>query len=396
MIFRGTLVYLDATGKIVQMELTTHTYDETLEGLKQPQLIEKMTKNFKLKRFEEAYIYATRIIDRKELLELGKYALFHLEIEYAIRIYRLCVSPDMVFALNSIKHIEEKNLLSGHVLVLLNRFDEAQVMFLASSCPNEALSMRRDLMHWDSAMKLAKGLAFDEIPYISYEYGKQLEFVGDHPTALKMFEKGITKSENDREHNEQCACGIARTSLKIGDIRRGVELAIKLPNKQVKRDCGAILESIRQYAEAGNLYEIGEAWDKAALVYIKSKNWTKVGELLPSITSPKIHSQYGKAREADGYYKDAYKAYMNAKEYENAIRIQLDFLKNPEKAVKIVKDHQSIEGAKMIAVFFQKFGDYASAVQFLVMSKCTEEAFQLARMHGLLELYAESLGLMIN
>lgn len=40
---------------------------------------------------------------------------------------------------------------------------------------------------------------------------------------------------------------------------------------------------------------------------------------------------------------------MNAKEYENAIRIQLDHLKNPELAVRIVKEAQSIEGAKMVA-----------------------------------------------
>jgi len=32
-------------------------------------------------------------------------------------------------------------------------------------------------MHWDAAMKLAKGLAPLEIPYISVEYGKQLEFM---------------------------------------------------------------------------------------------------------------------------------------------------------------------------------------------------------------------------
>jgi WD repeat-containing protein 19 len=144
--------------------------------------------------------------------------------------------------------------------------------------------------------------------------------------------------------------------------------------------------------EAGNLYEKGEAWDKAANVYIKCKNWAKVGELLNLVTSTKIHSQYAKAKEAEGYFKEAFKAYMNAKEYENAIRIQLDQLKNPEQAVKIVKETQSIEGAKMVASFFQKFGDYASAVQFLVMSKCNDEAFNLARLHGLMELYGDSLG----
>ena len=140
------------------------------------------------------------------------------------------------------------------------------------------------------------------------------------------------------------------------------------------------------------MYKKGESWDKAANVYIKCKNWGKVAELLHLITSPKIHSQYGKAKEADGYYKEAFKAYINAKEYENAIRIQLDHLKNPEQAVKVVKDTQSIEGAKMVANFFQKFGDYPSAIQFLVMSRCFEEAFQLARMHGQMEFYAESLG----
>lgn len=84
----------------------------------------------------------------------------------------------------------------------------------------------------------------------------------------------------------------------------------------------------------------------------KTQNFSirnKVGELLNFVTSPKIHSQYGKAKEADGYYKEAYKAYLTAKEYENAIRIQLDFLKNPEQAVKIVRETQSIEGAKMVA-----------------------------------------------
>ena len=40
------------------------------------------------------------------------------------------------------KHIEEKNLLCGHILVLLSKFDKAQEMFMASSCPIEALNVK--------------------------------------------------------------------------------------------------------------------------------------------------------------------------------------------------------------------------------------------------------------
>ncbi len=42
--------------------------------------------------------------------------------------------------------------------------------------------------------------------------------------------------------------------------------------------------------------------------------------------------------------------------------------------------------------FFQKLNDYGSAIQFLVMSQCNDEAFQLAQTHGQMETYAEIIG----
>ena len=82
--------------------------------------------------------------------------------------------------------------------------------------------MRRDLLHWDSALQLAKALSPDQIPYISKEYAQQLEFTGDYTNALSHYEKGITKEENQREHDESCAAGVARMSIRMGDIRRYV------------------------------------------------------------------------------------------------------------------------------------------------------------------------------
>lgn len=48
----------------------------------------------------------------------------------------------------------------------------------------------------------------------------------------------------------------------------------------------------------------------------------KIGELLPSISSPKILIQYAKAKEADGRYKESAQAYKAAKDFDNLTRYE--------------------------------------------------------------------------
>ena len=48
-------------------------------------------------------------------------------------------------------------------------------------------------------------------------------------------------------------------------------------------------------------------------------------------------------------YKEAVVAYENAKQWNSVICIYLDHLNNPEKAVNIVRETQSLEGAKLVA-----------------------------------------------
>ncbi len=91
-------------------------------------------------------------------------------------------------------------------------------------------------------------------------------------------------------------------------------------------------------------------------------------------------------------FKEAASAYKAAKDYDSVIRINLDHLQNPEEAVKIVNETKSVDGAKMVAKFFQKIGDFASAIQFLVLSRCNDSAFLLAQEHQKMEQYAEIIG----
>ena len=52
----------------------------------------------------------------------------------------------------------------------------------------------------------------------------------------------------------------------------------------------------------------------------------------------------------------------------------------------------STEGAKMVARFFIKLSDFSSAIQFLVISHCVDEAFQLAQQHAKMDLFADIVG----
>ncbi|KAK6036114.1 hypothetical protein COOONC_26381, partial [Cooperia oncophora] len=140
---------------------------------------------------------------------------------------------------------------------------------------------------------------------------------------------------------------------------RGIQLARDLHGRVVKRDCAIILEQLKQYGEAADLYELGQFYDRAAAVCMKAKAWGKVGELLPKVRSPKIHAQYGKIMEAEKRYKEA-----------AVVRMLLDHLNMAEEAVKVVRESRSVEGAKLVAKFFSQLGDHASAIRFLVLSNC--------------------------
>ncbi|KAM4052553.1 WD repeat-containing protein 19 [Anomaloglossus baeobatrachus] len=392
LLHNGELTCQTQSGMLNNIFLGTHSFLNNSKNEEPKELKKMLTQTLMLRRFSDAWKVCTLLNTEEAWNELARACLHHMEVEFAVRVYRTIGNVGMVMSLEQIKGIEDHNLLAGHLAMFSNDFNLAQDLYLASSNPICALEVRRDLQHWDSALQLAKRLAPNQIPFISKEYAIQLEFTGDYVNALAHYEKGMTADSAYQEHDETCLAGVARMSIRMGDIRRGVNQALKHPSRLLKKDCGAILESMKQFSEAAQLYEKGQYYDKAASVYIRCKNWAKVGELLPNVSSPKIHLQYAKAKEADGKYKEAALAYENARDWDNVIRIYLDHLNNPEKAVGIVKETQSLEGAKMVARFFLRLGDYGSAIQFLVLSKCNNEAFQLAQQHNQMEIYADVIG----
>ncbi|XP_045076362.1 WD repeat-containing protein 19-like, partial [Coregonus clupeaformis] len=392
LLYNGELTCQTQSGKTSSVALSTHTFlththSPSAHTHTPEELSQELTQALMLKRFPEAWELCKVLGGPAGWAEMGRSCLIHMEVDLAVRVFRMSGNVGMVMSLQGIKGIEDRSLLAGHLAMFLNDYNLAQDLYLESTCPNAALEMRRDLQHWDSALMLAKRLAEDQIPFISKEYAVQLEFIGDYVNALSLYEKGIT--HNNKEHDEACQGGVARMSIRMGDIRRGAAQAISHPSRGLKKDCGVILENMKQFSEAAQLYEKGQYYDKAASVYIRCKNWSKVGELLPQVSSPKIHLQYAKAKEVDGKFKEAAQAYESARDWDNVIRVLLEHLNNPEDAVRIVRETQSIDGAKMVARFFLRLSDYGSAIQFLVLSHCNDEAFQLAQQHGQMDVYAD-------
>jgi WD repeat-containing protein 19 len=398
----GQVVLETASGRLTQMTLSTHEVaGSNIHDIHKGSLEQALSKQLKLHRFGEAW-QTCQILNRKEAWEqLAESLLRNLEIEFAIRVYRHIGNVGMVWSLQSIQNIEDQKLLSGHIAMFLQEFDMAQDWYLKSSQPVAALQMRRDLMQWDQALQLAGKLAPEQIPYIAREYAQQLEFVGNYTEALNHYERGLLEVQpssykkaltEHEHHNNQCRAGVARTAIRCGDIRRGVSIAADTSSsRQLKQECADILVGMKQLNEAAMLYEKGEFYDRAASAYIRLKNWEKVGEMLIYVSSPKIRLQYAKAKEADGEYQEAVTAYEMARDMDSVVRLNLEHLNNPEEAVHVVQETKSIEGAKMVARFFQKLNDYCSAIRFLVMSHCHDEAFQLARQHHQMQVYGEIL-----
>ena len=94
---------------------------------------------------------------------LGTEAMRRHDVDFAMRVFRHVGDVGMVWSLEEFRDLEDKKLLAGHVCMILGEYDQAQALYLQSGTPTEALHMRRDLLHWDQALRLATKLAPDQI-----------------------------------------------------------------------------------------------------------------------------------------------------------------------------------------------------------------------------------------
>ncbi|KAJ1556127.1 WD repeat-containing protein 19, partial [Cladochytrium tenue] len=434
------------SGKLTTVRLTTHEPMNAKAILKEPEMA------------QELWAMVDKITARKAWMMVAETSLHALDIKTAKRIYRQVLhdtgavmtltalegSDDMISFDNMDEAgggpsaaapvgsgrgaaCEDRLALAGHICVIFGDFDQAQELFLRSTDPLAALELRRDLMQWDQALRLAERLAPDQVTFVARECATRLEVERRYAEALDMYGRaletlsaaswagggagaGVGGSTGERslaglcrwpgrraaeieEHQVLCSAGVARMTFRMGDVTRGMKMIGNADDPKLLADCGVILENIKMFNEAGGLYERAGAWEKAADVYIKGKMWNKIGPLLDKITSPRIFQQYAVAKEATKEYKEAATAYERGKDYENLVRLYVDHLQDIDAAVSVVRETRSKESARIVSRFFQGMRDFRSVVEFLVMAGMTDEAFEVAQVkdmkqHGVMDHFA--------
>uniref|UniRef100_A0A8D9BEH2 WD repeat-containing protein 19 n=1 Tax=Cacopsylla melanoneura TaxID=428564 RepID=A0A8D9BEH2_9HEMI len=379
---KGMLTIVSSSNK--PMDITLDTHKTTIHNPAQTLDI-SLQKTLKLLNWKEAWNICAVQNLTDSWRRFAEACLQNIEFTWAIRAYQSLDEASMVWCLESlIEEEEDTSILCGHVAALLGNHDIAQQRYLTSDEPTMALTLRRDLRQWREALALATSLSSEQTPLISCDYAQQLEMTGQYAQALSYYQKCLdltTPEQQDNECQRKCKEGIARTSIRVGDFRLGIRLAAESNSSVLKNECADILQQFNKLNDAVTLYESANNYEKAATCYIQLKNWTKIGQLLPHVKSVSTFIQYAKAREAMGNFKESVDAYERAEDYDNVVRVDLDHLNDIRHAVDTVNAKKCVEGAKRIADYCNKHGDFGAAIHFLILSKCYQDAFLLSQEH---------------
>lgn len=342
--------------------------------------------------FKEAWQCVRELSNHDDLMNnLLQKCLESLRIDIACEIYRHQRKVSFVFRLEKLMNIEDINLLCGHVLVILEHYDKAEMKFLASPKPCEALKMRQYLQHWERAYELTRQYAADQIHATALQYGQHLEFKGKYSEAITKYEEVLGARDSISE--QQLAStqgGVARCCLRVGNVMKGTALA-KEGSKILQSECADILEKLKQYETAAELQTIAGNLEKACELYIQASRIDQAKRLIRNITTPKIHAMYAKEMEKRKHYKEALASYRVVKDSLSMIRLYLYNLKQPNEAFALAREMKDPQCAETVADFARRRGDNHAAIEFFIISDQLEHAFEVAKEEELFPVFGKFL-----
>eukprot|EP00592_Proboscia_alata_P010792 CAMPEP_0194365242 /NCGR_PEP_ID=MMETSP0174-20130528/13242_1 /TAXON_ID=216777 /ORGANISM="Proboscia alata, Strain PI-D3" /LENGTH=1418 /DNA_ID=CAMNT_0039139787 /DNA_START=461 /DNA_END=4717 /DNA_ORIENTATION=+ len=390
----GTLVTVEST--IFDVVRSTHDQNMPKNDIR------SFARNVALLRLEDAWIDALKIGLKHYWLALANKSMQVMEVDLAIRIYRELGDAGMVFSLQQLSEIEDKHLLAGHLsLILMDDYDHAQALFLTSSKPCTAVDMRVDLMQWEQAVTLATSFAPERTPELLQKYGECLEAQGEYESSLRTYEMAVGALEDmghidlGRNIKIYCTRGIARTTLRLGNVAYGIQIVRDIEDKHLCCECASILVSMKQFHDAAVLYEFAGKDDEAAELFIKEKDKRNASRVMEKASSSHLYLSYGSLCEEEGDYKAAVDSYERGNDAMSVIRLCLGKLNDPEKAFSLVRTstkYRSLRsGVKMVADYCEKKSNFLAAIEFWLISEENDRALELAKSNKCMDNFVELL-----
>jgi WD repeat-containing protein 19 len=180
--------------------------------------------------------------------------------------------------------------------------------------------------------------------------------------------------------------------LRVGNITQGVQIAVDLGDTDLHLECAKILEDMKQWARAAQLYEASGMLEKAAKIFIAAKSFSQASRLIARVSDPRLLVQYARACESEKRFEEAAQVYETGGDIPAATRLYLDKLNSPERALNVVREHKDKAGAVLAARYCRNRQDYVSAIEFSLLAGQVEAALTIAQAHGVMDDFARLLG----
>merc|ERR1719393_236061 len=105
-----------------------------------------------------------------------------------------------------------------------------------------------------------------------------------------------------------------------------------------------------------------------------------------------IHMKFAKAKETRGAFNEALEAYERARDLDSVVRLSLEKLDKPARAFQLVRETGLASGAERVADYCMRQGNIPGAIEFFLLARMDERAFELAERHDAMSNYEEHLG----
>eukprot|EP00808_Paulinella_micropora_P013350 g36582.t1 len=394
LVYDGVVYAQQSSGLLTEVPLSSH---ELIHGksavLPENKRKEAAVQLLKLWRVSEAFTLSLDCKDPNLWKAIAAKALSSLEVEVAISCYRQIGDTSKVMALEAIRDVEDRYLLAGHIHLLEGRFSDAENRFLKSSRRLTALNMRRDLRHWEEALKLASTLEPHSIPPICAGYAQEAEGKADWAKAQQLYQRALDSKDCSDKDKLLCQGGLARVLLHMGELEKGMAAAKASENKTLLKECAVILKKANKMEQAAQLYEAAGELESAARIYIDTRNLELAGPLVAKSSTPQLLVRLARAYEEKSKLQDALKAYSEAKDVDSVIRLLLGTAINqPDKALAVAREEGTAEGALMVAAYCKKKRMYKETIEFYVTANRVKDAFELAKVAKEMEVYVRCMG----